>query len=291
MNIIVCVKQVPDIEVPVVVEKGEITFRNSIPGEVMNPLDFLAIEEALRIKEGAENGRVTLISLGTSSSEESLRKGLAMGADEAILLCDAAFDYGDSYSTALALAKKISTIPRDLVLCGRRSDDTQAGLVGAYLAHMLGLSLIQGAVSVVINYEDKKLTVHRKLERGDQEVVTCFIPALLTVEAGLNTPRHLSVQGIFRTRKKEIAKYDSKELGLSSDEVGPNGSKARIIHISPPKPKMKGLIIPDSRLGPAERLRLIASGGLVSRKSNVLEGEPGKVASQLIQFFKQNKIL
>lgn len=291
MNIIVCVKQVPDIEVPVVVEKGEITFRNSIPGEVMNPLDFLAIEEALRIKEGAENGRVTLISLGTSSSEESLRKGLAMGADEAILLCDAAFDYGDSYSTALALAKKISTIPRDLVLCGRRSDDTQAGLVGAYLAHMLGLSLIQGAVSVVINYEDKKLTVHRKLERGDQEVVTCFIPALLTVEVGLNTPRHLSVQGIFRTRKKEIAKYDSKELGLSSDEVGPNGSKARIIHISPPKPKMKGLIIPDSRLGPAERLRLIASGGLVSRKSNVLEGEHGKVASQLIQFFKQNKIL
>ena len=291
MNIIVCVKQVPDIEVPIVVDKGEITFRNSVPREVMNPLDFLAIEEALRIKEGAESGRVTLISLGSSSSEESLRKGLAMGADEAILLSDSGFYNGDSYSTALALVKKISTIPHDLVLCGRRSDDTRAGLVGAYLAHMLGLSLIQGVVDVVINYEDKKLTVQRKLERGNRDVVVCSLPALLTVEAGLNTPRHLSVQGIFRTRKKEIAKYDSKELGLSSDEIGPNGSKARIVHISPPKPKMKGLIIPDSRLSPAERLKLIASGGLVSRKSNVLEGEPGQVASRLIQFFKQNKIL
>lgn len=291
MNIIVCVKQVPDVDAPIVVEKGEITFRNKMPREVMNPLDLLAVEEAMRIKEGDENGRVTLIGLGTSSSEESLRKGLAMGADEAILLCDSAFDNGDSYTTALALAKKISAIPHELVLCGRRSDDTQAGLVGAYLAHMLNLPLVQGAVSVVLNYEDKKMMVHRKLERGNREVVACSLPALLTVEAGLNTPRHLSVQGIFRTRKKEIAKYDSKELGLSFDEVGQNGSKARIIHISPPKPKMKGLIIPDSRLGPAERLKLIASGGLVSRRSNVLEGEPGKVASQLIQFFKQNKIL
>ncbi len=291
MNIIVCVKQVPDIEAPIVVEKGEITFRNEMPREVMNPLDFLAIEEALRIKEGAEDGRVTLISLAASSGEESLRKGLAMGADEAILLCDSGFHDGDSYFTALALAKKINAIPHDLVLCGRRSDDTRAGVVGAYLAHMLDLSLIQGVVDVVINYEDKKLKVHRKLERGNQEVVEGSLPALLTVEAGLNTPRHISVQGIFRTRKKEIAKYDSKELGLSADETGPNGSKTRIIHISPPKPKMKGLIIPDSRLGPAERLKLIASGGLVSRKSNVLEGEPGKVASQLIQFFKQNKIL
>jgi electron transfer flavoprotein beta subunit len=291
VNIIVCVKQVPDIEDHIVVEKGEITYRNQKPREVMNPLDLLAVEEAMRIKEGDENGQVTLISLGTSSSEESLRKGLAMGADEAILLCDSDFDNGDSYTTALVLAKKISAIPHDLVLCGRMSDDTQAGLVGAYLAQMLDLPLIQGVVSVVINYEDKKLMVHRKLERGNREAVACSLPALLTVEAGLNTPRHLTVPGIFRTRKKEIAKYDSKELGLSSDEAGQNGSKARIIHISPPKPKMKGLIIPDSRLSPAERLRLIAGGGLVSRKSNVLEGEPGKVASQLIQFFKQNKIL
>ena len=150
--------------------------------------------------------------------------------------------------------------------------------------------MYQGVINVVINEEDRTLKVHRKLERGDREVITCSLPALLTVEAGLNKPRHISVQGIFRSRKKEIDKYDSQKLGLD-DEVGWKVSKANIIHISPPKPKLKGLIIPDSRLSPAERLRLIASGGLESRKSNVLEGEHERVASQLVQFFKQNKIL
>ena len=291
MNIIVCVKQVPDVEDPVVVEKGEVSSRTNMQNETINPLDLLAIEEALRIKDRHEPSRVTLIGLGTLSSEESLRKGLAMGADEAILLCDPDFDHGDGYATALALAAKINTIPHDMILCGRIAVDTQAGLVGAYLAKMLGLPLVQGVIGVVMNREENKLTVNRKLERGSSEAVECSLPILLTVEAGINTPRHISVKGIFRIRKMEIEKVDSKMLGLSTDEVGVKGSKTRVIHISPPKPKMKGLIIPDSRLSPAERLKMIASGGLVSRKSNVLEGEPKKVASQLIQFFRQNKIL
>jgi electron transfer flavoprotein beta subunit len=291
MNIIVCVKHVPDIEDPMLVEKGAVTFLNNKPRMVINSLDLLAIEEAMRIKEGMKQGQVTLISLGASSSEESLRKGLAMGVEEAILLCDPGFDNSDGYATALALAKKISAIPHDLVLCGRRADDTQAGVVGAYLAQMLGLSLVQGVINVAVNDEGKTLTVHRKLERGTREVVACSLPALLTVEAGINTPRYLSVPGILKARKKAIAKYDSKELGLSSDEVGPSGSKSKVIRISPPKPKMKGLIIPDGKLSPAERLKMIAGGGLVPRKSNMLEGEPGKVASQLLQFFKQNRIL
>ena len=290
MNIVVCIKQVPDIEELLAVEKGEVIFRNQPPRMVINSLDLLALEEAIRIKETVKKGQVTLISLSSISNEDSLRKGLAMGADEAILLCDPGFENCDSYTTALVLAKTINTIPHDLVLCGRRSDDSLAGLAGTYLAQMLGLPLIQGVINVVINEEDRTLKVHRKLERGDREVITCSLPALLTVEAGLNKPRHISVQGIFRSRKKEIDKYDSQKLGLD-DEVGWKVSKANIIHISPPKPKLKGLIIPDSRLSPAERLRLIASGGLESRKSNVLEGEHERVASQLVQFFKQNKIL
>ena len=289
MNIVVCIKQVPDLDELIAIEKGEIIFQNQVSREVVNPLDLLALEEALRIKERDEKSRVTLVSLGRATSEESLRKGLAMGADVANLLCDPGFENGDSYTTALALARHISTIPYDLVLCGRVSDDTQAGLVGAYIAGILGLPVIQGVIGLDI--EGRELIVQRKLERGNREVLKCPLPALLTVEAGLNTPRHLTVPGIFKTRKKEIATCDAKTLGFSSDEVGQNGSKIRIIHVSPPKPKMKGLIIPDSRLSPAERLKLIASGGLESRKSNMLEGEHGKVAAQLVQFFKQNKIL
>jgi electron transfer flavoprotein beta subunit len=291
MNVVVCVKQVPDIEGRIVVEEGAVTFQDSNAREVINPLDLLAIEEALRIKEKDGQGKVTLFCVGDTSSEESLRKGIAMGADEAILLSDSTFDNGDSYATALVLAKAISTIPHDLVLCGRRADDTQAGLVGSYVAHMLGLPLIQGVIDVIVDSEAKKLVVQRKLERGDREVVEGPIPALLTVETGLNYPRHLTVQGIFKTRKKEIPKRDSPQLGLSAEEVGLTGSKAQITHISPPKPKMKGLIIPDSKLSPAERLKLIAGGGLVPRQSGLLEGDPAAVASKLIQYFKDKKIV
>jgi len=291
MKIIVCVKQVPDIEGRIVVEKGAVSMQGLLPSYVINPLDLLAIEEALRIKETDGQGQVTLVSLGTSSTEEFLRKGIAMGVDEAILLCDAAFDNSDSYATALLLAKTISTIPYDLVLCGQRADDSQAGQVGTYLAVMLGIPLVQSVVNVETNSESKRLRVQRKLEKGNREIVECPIPALLTVEAGLNIPRHATIRGVLKARKQEILRSDSKHLGLSAEEVGLSGSKVRITHISPPKPKMKGLFVPDSNLSSVDKLKAIMGGGLVQKKSDFLEGDPKEIASRLVELLKQQKFI
>ena len=291
MNIVVCVKQVPDIEGRIVVEKGTVSMQGLLISDVINPLDLLAIEEGLRIKDMDGQSQVTLVSLGTSSSEQTLRKGIAMGADEAILLCDPAFEDGDSYATASLLAKTISAIPHDLVLCGQRADDSQAGQVGAYLAVMLGIPLIQGVVTTEVNLQAKNIRVQRKLEKGNREVVECPLPALLTVEAGLNTPRHATIRGVLKARKQEIAQRDTNQLGLSTEEVGLSGSKVRITHISPPKPKMKGLFVPDSKLSSVDKLKAIMGGGLVQKKSDFLEGDPKEIASQLVQVLKQQKFV
>jgi len=291
MNVVVCVKQVPDVEGRIVVEKGTVCMQGLLPSYVINPLDLLAIEEAIRLKELDGQGQVTLVSLGTTSCEEALRRGIAMGADDAILLCDPTFDNSDSYATALLLAKTVSAIPYDLVLCGQMADDSQAGQVGTYLALMLGIPLVRGIVNIEANLESKKLVMQRKLERGNREVVECSLPALLTVEAGLNTPRHATIRGVLKARKQEIEQRNSKHLGISAEEVGLSGSKVRITHISPPKPKMKGLFVPDSKLSSVDKLKAIMGGGLVQKKSDLLEGDPKEVASRIVELLKQQKFV
>lgn len=291
MNIVVCVKQVPDVEGRIAVEQGTVSMQGLLTSYVINPLDLLAVEEAIRIRETDGQGQVTLVSLGDSSTEESLRKCIAMGADDAILLCDPAFDDSDSFTIASLLARTVSSIPYDLVLCGQRADDSQAGQVGAYLAQMLGIPVVQGVVRVEVDSVAKKVQVQRKLEKGNREVVDCSIPALLAVEAGLNTPRHATIRGVLKARAKEIVRRDSKDLKLSAEEAGLSASKVRLTHISPPKPKMKGLFVPDSGLSSVDKLKAIMGGGLVQKKSDFLEGEPKEIASRLVELLKQERFI
>ena len=291
MNIVVCVKQVPDVEGRVVVEKGVVSVQAMVSSDVMNPQDLLAIEEAIRIKEESGNGKVTVISLGPSETEETLRKCLALGVDDAILLDDSAFTDGDSYATAYALARAIDPIPHDIILCGQRADDSQSGQVSAYLAGILDLALVRSVVKVDIGPEAGSLVLQRKLSRGDRGVVECSLPAVLAVETGLNTPRNATIKGVLKARNRQIPRQNSGDLGLSREETGVAGSKTRTMRISPPKPKMKGLFVPDSKLSSADKLRAIMGGGIVQKKSDYLEGDPDDIAGQLLRFFREQKII
>jgi electron transfer flavoprotein beta subunit len=232
-----------------------------------------------------------VLGLGTASGANALREGLALGCDEALLLCDPAFDNGDSYTTALALAKAMSFVPYDLILCGERADDTQAGQVGTYMAQILGIPLLRNAVKIDVDIESRTLLVQRKLGKGDRERVECLQPALVTVEADLNRPRYPTAKAFLRSKAQSPQQLDARRLGLSPQELGSLGSKVRLVQLTRPRPRMKGLLIPDSRLSPAERLRLISEGGITAKESHFLEGKPPEVASQLIQFFKRKKIM
>lgn len=288
MNIAVCIKQVPDVEGRIVVDHGQVRVQEMIPTRVISSLDLQAMEAGIGLRE-EHGGRVTVLSLGPPEAEEALRATIAMGADDALLLSDQAFEQGDSFAIAATLARALQDVPHDLVLCGRCADDTRSGQVGASLAGLLGLPLVQGVVA--IESAANGLRVHRKLARGNRQVVECPLPAVMTVEAGLNTPRNATVKGVLRARKAQVPARDAASLGLSGGEVGAAGSRTRCIRLTPPKPKMKGLFVPDSKLSSADKLRMIMGGGIVQKKSDLLEGDPEDISAQLVRFLRERKVI
>ncbi|MDP2920058.1 MAG: hypothetical protein Q8O43_07575, partial [Dehalococcoidia bacterium] len=268
-------------------EKGAISVKALVPADVLSSLDVFAIDAALELK-AKTGGKVTLISLGKENAVECLRQGLAMGADEAVLLIDPAFENIDSSSTAMALAKTIARGPFGAVFCGHRADDTQSGLTPAYLAQLLGLPIVLNVVQMELQKDKLRLT--RKLEKGNREIVECTLPALLTIEAGEKKPRHATIKGVLRARNATIQRLDAQELGLAPEDLTAS-IKVKVLNITPPKPKMKGLFVPDAKMSSADKMKAIMGGGLVQKKSNILEGDPENIARQVTQFLKKEKLI
>ncbi|MDO8490917.1 MAG: electron transfer flavoprotein subunit beta/FixA family protein [Dehalococcoidia bacterium] len=290
MNIVVCVKQVPDTNVPLEPDPRTKSVKSDDVVWVVNPYDLLAVEAAVRLKE-THGGEVTLLSLGQPEAKMALKSCLALGADKAFLLFDPAFNDSDSYAAGVTLSRAISAIPHDLVLCGAQSSDTNAGLAGAVIAENLGLPLVSGVTHIEASPESKRLIVHRKLERGNREVIETVLPAVLTIESGINEPRYASLPSLMAGLRKEIEVQDMKKLGLALGEVGAKGCKTKVLTIAPPRPRPKRLFTPDSSLSAAERMRLVMSGGLAEKSGDVLQGNPKEVAAKIIQFLKKEKIV
>lgn len=290
MNIVVCIKQVPDTDGPVSIDTNTKSIDDRYLAYVVNPYDEIAVEEAVQLKESCGSGQVTVVSMGDSSAEKALRSCLAVGADRAVLLCDPAFSGPDSYISGAILAKAISFLDYDLILCGVRAIDTNAGQVGAVVAELLGIPLVSAVAKIEVSTDCRRVTVQRKLERGDREVVEAELPALLTIELG-HKPRYPSLPSRLAAQRKGIDYYDAAALGLLPDEVGSAGSKTTVLSVSPPKPKARKLFAPDSSLSPAERMRLLMSGGIQEKEGNFLEGAPKEVASKLVEFLNSERLL
>ncbi|MBW2038464.1 MAG: electron transfer flavoprotein subunit beta/FixA family protein [Deltaproteobacteria bacterium] len=234
MNIVVLVKQVPDSEAMVQLKAD----RSAVEVEdkyTLNFFDSLAMEEALRIKEQVGAGKVTVISLGTQKSVEALRTGVAMGADEAVLLEDPAFEGGDEYTTAKALAQAIKEMKYDLVFCGREAFDDSSGAVGPLVAEFLGIPHITVVVKVQVSPEERAVVVEREIE-GGKEVIRTPLPVLISAQKGLNEPRVPPVIGVMKAMRAEIKRLNLDALGLSPDEVGRAGAKEEVLrYYRPPE--------------------------------------------------------
>ncbi|QTA90057.1 electron transfer flavoprotein subunit beta/FixA family protein [Desulfonema magnum] len=222
MNIVVCVKQVPevsdaDLEIN---RKGSDIDREDLEFEI-NEWDNYAVEEAVRLKE-AHGGHVTVITLGDEDCEDVLRQSLAMGADEAILIDEDGFEMSDAAGIAKGLHGVVKDLSFDILLTGVQSSDNSWGQVGLILAELLGLPY--ASLVVGIEMGDGKATVFRELESDTQEKVELPLPAAMTVQTGINTPRYVSILGIKKVRKIKIKETDADELNLSEDEIGAEGS-------------------------------------------------------------------
>lgn len=241
MNVIVCLKQVPDTETIIKIKSDGSGIVTDDIKYVMNPYCEFAVEEALRIKEKF-GGQAVLITMGPARAVEALRTGLAMGADRSIHLNDPAFEGADGFATAKVLAEVIKKEPFDLILCGKQAVDDDLAQVGPSLAEFLDLPHVTLITKLEINMEQKKARVEREVE-GGKEVVEVKLPAVFTCQKGLNEPRYASLPGIMKAKKKEVKPINLATLGLGADQVGAGGSKTKILRYIPPPSRPPGKII------------------------------------------------
>ena len=235
MNMIVCVKQVIDPEAPPATFKIEPATGKVVPSQgvaqVIDPYGEYAVEASLKIKDN-KVGKITAISLGNNLLREVVKKPLAMGADELILLEDDAFVDGDSWATAYALAMAIKKVGEyDLILCGREASDTNAGQVGSAIAEILGLP----SVTLVKKIEilNGKAKVERMTADG-YDVIEVNLPAVLTVSNEIGEPRYTTLKGIMAAKKKEPVVWTPADIGVEPSQIGASGKRASMIKLFQP---------------------------------------------------------
>lgn len=236
MNLVVCIKQVPETTEVRVDPKTNALIREGIKS-IVNPVDENAIEAALQLRD-QHGGEVTVITMGPPQAEEALRQALAMGADEAILLSDPASRGSDTLATSYALAlmvRKIGDV--DLILCGKQAIDGDTGQVGPGLAERLGLPQVTFAIGLEL--ADGKLRARRVLD-DFFEVVEAKLPAVVTVVKQINDPRHPSMKNVLKAKRAEIAKWTLADLDADPKQAGFDGSPTQVTRVWPPEKRGGG---------------------------------------------------
>ena len=229
LNIIVCIKQVPHPEhfhrITLDPTRHTIT-REGIPS-IINPLDRNALEEALIIREKF-SGKVTVISMGPPQASDAIEEALAIGADNAILLCDKAFAGADTLATAYTLSCGIQKLaPFDLIICGNETIDSATGQVGPQLAEFLNIPHVSSVTEINLEQEDSMIA-KQSLESGYMRV-KLELPALLAVAKAINNPRLPTVLSIMEAKNKDIQIWNTNDIKASLDMVGIDGSPTQVI--------------------------------------------------------------
>jgi len=260
MDIIVCIKQVPDTTEVKINPETNTLVREGVPS-IINPFDENAIEAALQLRE-KHGGKVTVITMGPPQAAEALRMAIAMGADDAILISDRAFAGSDTWATSYTLAQTIKKLGKfDLILCGKQAIDGDTAQVGPGIAEWLGIPQVTFAVKLEIN--GQKARVERLLEEVN-ELVECPLPAVITVVKQMNEPRLPSLKGLMRAKKMEIKTFTAADIEADTKNIGLNGSPTSVVKIFSPPPR---------------------GGG------EILTGEAEEIVNKLIEKLKERKII
>jgi electron transfer flavoprotein beta subunit len=216
-------------------EKNRVIPPEGIPF-VVNPYDAVAVEAAVRIKE-EKGGRVTVITLGDRSADDIIRKALAMGADEGLILSDPSFEESDGFGTAHVLSQAVKKIGKyDLILCGRQAVDWDMGMVGPSLAEYLGIPVVTLAKGIQTG--DGMLTVERVTTNG-YETLEMKLPALVTLSNEFGQARIPSGWGIIKAAKKEIPIWTAKEMEIDPSRVGKGAVRNRLLRLYVPSYERK----------------------------------------------------
>ena len=256
MNIIVCVKQVPDTESFIKVKDNKIQTEDL--NFVINPFDEYAIEEGLRLKEKFE-GKVIIISMGPDRVTKALRSCLALGVDEVYHLNDEAFLDSDPHGTAQILSKACQKFEYDVIFFGKQGVDDDFGQTGIYVAEFLDIPHVTTITKLEVADDGNSAKAHHETDM-DIEIVETSLPAVFTTQKGLNEPRYASMKGIIKAKKKPINTFNAADLGIDISTVGASARKINYLTIEKPPERQAG---------------------------KVLEGEPADVVNELVKLLKE----
>ncbi|WP_378953278.1 electron transfer flavoprotein subunit beta/FixA family protein [Pelosinus sp. sgz500959] len=240
MEIVVCIKQVPDTTEVKIDPVTNTLIRQGVPS-IVNPFDKNALEAALQLK-AKYGARVTVLSMGPPQAKDALKECLAMGADEAILMSDRAFGGSDTLATSNTLAAGINKIDKvDIIICGKQAIDGDTAQVGPEMAEHLNLTQVT-YVSKIDSIDGKIIRVEREHEEG-YEVVDAQMPVLLTVVKSINEPRTPTVKGLMKASRKEITTWTVNDIVVDSSAIGLKGSPTQVRRIFTPERRIQGELI------------------------------------------------
>lgn len=241
MKIAVCVKHVPDAAAARRIDPS--TKRLDRSGEgALNAFDANAVEEALKLKEASGEGEVVLVSLGPEKALDALRKGLAMGADRAVLVADAGAAGSDLVATSYALATVLEREAADLVLFGQQASDSDGAVLWAAVAERLRRPMISQAAELTVS--GGSVRGKRQTEFG-YDTIEAPLPAVVAVSDAINEPRYPSLKGIMGAKKKPQEQLSLAEAGVDAARVGEGGSKTEVLGLGAPPPRGESRRIED----------------------------------------------
>lgn len=275
MNLLVCLKQIHD---PALVSFNFEQKELQAPQWTVNPLDLVALEQALRLR-AAEEASVTVITVGPSRAEDVLRQGLTTGADRAVRVWDEQLDSADVGVVARVLALAAQRLEAELILCGARSADSGSEALGAHLAAELGMPYITRAVS--LEHRDGAVSAHVREEQGWREEYQAELPVVVGVEAALNEPRYVPV--LSRSYKRGIARtievWDAAALGAGQEDLC---AAVVPLDLAQPRPRTKaGAKV--TGLSMADKLKMMRGGQSGGKQQETLTGEPSRAAQKILE--------
>ena len=240
MNIIVCIKQVPETTEVKINPETNTLIREGVKS-IINPFDVYAIEEGVRLKEKF-GGKATVITMGPPQAEAVLREAISMGIDEGILLSDRAFAGSDTWATSYALSAAIKKMGSfDLIICGKQASDGDTAQVGPGISAHLDVPQVT-YVKKIEEIKDNFARVERMTEEG-YEIIEVPLPALITVVKEINTPRLPSLKGMMRAKQTKIIHWRASDIEAEPDCVGLTGSPTQVVKIFTPAPRVGGQML------------------------------------------------
>ncbi|GEN33547.1 electron transfer flavoprotein subunit beta/FixA family protein [Aneurinibacillus danicus] len=284
MQIAVCLKLIPDMDVPEVVNAATGMLDEDFIINRMDPGSIAALEMALRFKNKYD-AFLTVIMIAPEDADYYLKEVKALGAERVCRIWHENLEMTDTHGKALVLSSFLQEINPAVVFFGSCSGDTGNRQLPAFVAEMLDMPQVTG-VAADIKYTGNHLIAFRRLEKGAREKIKVQIPAVISVGMESSGMPYASLNHYVEALAYQIEEIPLHELGIAEDEISSWNVRTRLVSITPPSPVPQAIFTPDSNLDPLDRIRAIVSGGLEQKKGMMIEGDAEKLAEEAFQFLK-----